>query len=216
MASSKRDQSKLWPPWPFYCSNRWLLTHLLRAPFSPLFPSHPITSAMHWIRSINIKTIDLLASFSEWYWSFWDAPRNQTREEVYCCPWMLCYQALCPCFRRFQDLCTLCSLLSRCVTFSSSGEAGFLPSASPTPASHQLQPKHRVRGQKPQAAGWRTSVHLGSNQLTMDYVKQLHPCRGFHSLHLKTDFSELYRDQSQEGTPPNCLSLELHSTPWEV
>ena len=43
--------------------------------------------------------------------------------------------------------------------------------------------------------------HLGSNHLMMDYLKQLHLCREFHSLHLKTDFSELYRDNMEIGNP---------------
>lgn len=43
----------------------------------------------------------------------------------------------------------MCSQLSRCITFSSSGQAGLLPSTSPTPASHQLS----------QSPGWEGRSH---------------------------------------------------------
>lgn len=135
---------------------------------------------------------------------------------------------LCPHFQGPQDLCTVCwklSKLSRCyrLLWLIGIRAGFLLSANtPTPASHLVPAKAGkiwavvvsiLGGQKPLAAGWTTSTaHLGSihqkRNISERHIWEL------YSLYLKADCSELYRNQSQEGTPPNCLSLELSTTQW--
>lgn len=195
-------------------------------PFSSVpLPPHYLSHALNKINKYEKQLISL-PSLND-IEPVWHAPRNQTRGEVYSCPRMPCYPVLSPHFQGLQDLCTVSPQLSRCshLLWLVGNRAGFLlspvpPAKAPTPASHLVSAKAQavavsvLGGQKPLAAGWTTSVvYLGSIHQKRSISKRC-ICKELHSLCLKTDCSELYRDQSQEGTPPKCLSPELSTTQW--
>lgn len=204
-----------------------MVTHLLRATLSPLLPSHPITSAMHWIRSINMKNNwSPLLSLND-IDPVWHASRKQTRKEVCWCPWMLCYPVLCP-YVWWPKISAQCALnLADVIVFSdlsvsrqgSYSQLHHLLRSIPTPASHLAPAKAQavavsvLGGQKPLAAGWTTSmVYLGSIHQNRNISKR-HICGELRSLYLKTDCSELYKGPEPRG---NTAKLPLSGTQYHT